>query len=477
MIKYLKYLIICSFIIILTSCSNKEEDFIMDDFDINDITINSYFLDLVLDDEEDNLDVSGKLVYINDRAVLDNIVLMIYPNAYNNGSFFYNVDIEYLKINGKSYDFDYVNSDNTAYKIELDEIININEKIDIDFKYNFSYWDTDRIYENENYFVTMFFYPFVADYTDGEFDLDTYTFSGESYFNEIGNYKVSINVPKEYKVGHSGNLIDEVVLDDRKRLDVELINGRDFSFSAYQDYSIYNSDIEGIDVKILSKKELSDYDRNKVFIYARDTIKMMESKVGDYPYDFLTIELGDIYGMESSTIIYNSDNISETTIVHEIIHQWIYSLIGNNQSNESFFDEALTSYITGLYYKEYYNSYSFDEGYFLSYNSLDFRFTERFKNALGISMLDFVDNFDADYGFVIYIHGATLYKHYVDNFLDSDTDLFFNALKTLYDNYSYKEVTVEEWLNLLEETTGVDITYEWFMMQLNSFQDPSNIPG
>jgi len=477
MFKWFRVFGVFVLLICLVSCNKESVDESFLDFDINDITINTYFLDLYLNDEDNSLDVSGNLVYINDRGALDNIVLMIYPNAYNNNSFFDNVKINYIKINGKEYDYEYANSDHSAYKIELDEIVNINEKINIDFEYSFDYWDTDRIYENDNYYVTMFFYPFVADYTDGEFDTDNYTFSGESYFNEVGDYKVKLNVPSSYTVGHSGKLINEKTLNERTTMEIELNKGRDFSFSAYQDYFVYESEINSIDFKILSKDELSIFEENNVFRYARDTFQMMETKVGDYPYDYFTIELGDIYGMESSSIIYNSINISETTIVHEIIHQWIYSIIGNNQSNESFFDEALTSYITGLYYKEVYNSYSFEEGYFYYYNSLASRFEDRYEDALGKNMLDLVENFGTDYGFIIYTHGATMYKYYVDNFLDGDTDLFFEALETLYNSYSFKEVSVDTWIRLLEDKTEVENTYEWFIMQLSNFQDLNNLPN
>jgi aminopeptidase N len=41
----------------------------------------------------------------------------------------------------------------------------------------------------------------------------------------------------------------------------------------------------------------------------------------------------------------------ETTIVHEIAHQWWYSLVGNDAQGEPWLDEGLASYAQVLYYE------------------------------------------------------------------------------------------------------------------------------
>jgi aminopeptidase N len=42
--------------------------------------------------------------------------------------------------------------------------------------------------------------------------------------------------------------------------------------------------------------------------------------------------------------------VLESTVAHEVAHQWFYNVVGNDQVDEPWLDEALVQYITGLYY-------------------------------------------------------------------------------------------------------------------------------
>jgi aminopeptidase N len=46
----------------------------------------------------------------------------------------------------------------------------------------------------------------------------------------------------------------------------------------------------------------------------------------------------------------------EGTMAHEVGHQWFYSVIGNDQLDEPWLDEALAQYATLLYYQDLYGS-------------------------------------------------------------------------------------------------------------------------
>ena len=50
----------------------------------------------------------------------------------------------------------------------------------------------------------------------------------------------------------------------------------------------------------------------------------------------------------------------ESTVAHEVAHQWFYNLVGNDQADEPWLDEALAQYATGLYYEDAYNASSAD---------------------------------------------------------------------------------------------------------------------
>src|SRR5262249_3028746 len=46
----------------------------------------------------------------------------------------------------------------------------------------------------------------------------------------------------------------------------------------------------------------------------------------------------------------------ESTIAHEVGHQWFYNLVGDDQLDEPWLDESLTQYITWQYYAHQYGS-------------------------------------------------------------------------------------------------------------------------
>ena len=69
-----------------------------------------------------------------------------------------------------------------------------------------------------------------------------------------------------------------------------------------------------------------------------------------------------------------------------------------------------------------------------------------------------------------------MFRYYLDEFLDGDFDLLKEILNEYYDQYNGKEVSLDEFLNLWEEISGVENTKEWFEMNLGEIQDLDNRP-
>ncbi len=44
----------------------------------------------------------------------------------------------------------------------------------------------------------------------------------------------------------------------------------------------------------------------------------------------------------------------ESTVAHEVGHQWFYNGVGNDQHTEPWLDEAVDQYVTGLYFLDQY---------------------------------------------------------------------------------------------------------------------------
>ncbi|BCR35234.1 InlB B-repeat-containing protein [Mariniplasma anaerobium] len=433
-------------------------------------TENTYYFDLVVDDENDRLFVSGQIVYVNDEMDFDELYLKIYPNADNNSINEYNVNFSFLKVNDIEYSVKYSGGDDTTIYLDLEETLYEGETFIIDFEYYFTYWDHGRIASIDSIYYSLFFYPFVAMFDeDTGWQIDNYSFLGESYYNKIGDYYVSLRVPKDYLVAASGAIIETIDGLDYDTFNMYLENGRDFSFSTSINYNLYQKEIEGINYSIYSILPLSNPDKVYSFEYLSDAIAVYEDYVGEYYYDYLNLEYGYVYGMESSGVVYCSYEINETTVVHEVIHQWFYSMIGNDQSNFAFLDEALTTYINYAYFYEIYGVNSSIE-YLESKNSRAPEMINFYNRYYGISLLKKVDEYEgnAGYAYVVYSHGCSMFRYYVDEFLDGDDEVFKTFLREYYNQFNGKEVTLDEFLLLLETSTGVDGTVEWFELMLSS---------
>ena len=479
MCRMKKILIVLALILLLAGCKKVEEDppegYSVGNHEVSEYDINTYYLDIRLDEESDKLYITGEIIYVNDKIDFDELYILLYPNASKQVGDEYNVNIEYLKINGVDIEYSIEGIDDTQIYIELEETLEKNTNFNIEFKYDLKYWEVDRLLVVGDYYLTMFFYPFVSMYDDEGWNLDPYTFRGESYYNDIGDYYVTLNVREDFLVAASGDLVFEEDEGTRKTQYLFLDNGRDFSFSASPDYYFYEREINNIKFKIYSIRRLLSYEIDDSFGYLSNSFEFYGNAIGDYYYDYFTLEYGYIYGMESSGVIYCSEEISEGTVVHEVIHQWFYSMIGNDQGDESFLDESLTTFVTGLYFEEVYGQQGFDN-YYAYRSSLSERLEDRYNQALGSSLIQKVDEFGDDYGLLIYYHGVSIFKYYVDEYLDGNYDRFLEFLSIYYEIYNGKTASIDGFLNLLENFTGVETTHEWFTLQINEMQDLSNTP-
>ena len=453
-----------------TETPYENDDFLLVN-NVEEYTRNAYYLDVELDSINHKLLVSGDIIYVNDKTDFDELFILMYANARNDLGIGDNVVFTKFKINDIDYEVEYSGEDNTSIHVDLDETLHINENAIISFEYEFNYWTRDRIVYMDNYYQTMFFYPYVAVYDEDGWNHDPYTYRGESYYNEMGDYYVSIKAPSDYEVATSGKKIGVINDGDDKIHHLQLENGRDFSFSASSLYYVYKQKINGIDFEIYSIRMLSTTEKTNSFKILEDSFRIFQDYIGDYYYDHFILEYGHIYGMESTGIIYCSEHIDGGTVVHEVIHQWFYSIIGNDQSDYSFIDESLTTFSAGIYYNELYGREG-AQSFFDYRDSLSISKESYYDLYQGVDMLQKVDGYSEGYGYIIYYHGPTLFRYYLDEFLDGDFNRLKIFMNAYYAMYNGEEVTLGAFLSLLETSTGEQGTVDWWMGMLQGLSNP-----
>jgi aminopeptidase N len=123
------------------------------------------------------------------------------------------------------------------------------------------------------------------------------------------------------------------------------------------------------------------------------------------------------------------DVLLESTVAHEVGHQWFYNLVGNDQLDEPWLDESLTQYATWRYYARRYGP----EGEAGWRAALDSRW-ERVDHApipIGLPASNYSGT---EYGAIVYGRGAFFFE------------ALANALgPTVFDAFLLDYVTTHEW--------------------------------
>jgi hypothetical protein len=124
-------------------------------------------------------------------------------------------------------------------------------------------------------------------------------------------------------------------------------NVRDFTLTASPDFRVTSAKVGAIQVSVYSR---AGYPVSTVLGYAEDAIARMARLTGPCPYPTFTVAQsagGD--GMESPELIWIPGGLGgrqlHWLVYHETAHQWFYGLVGSDQANQPFADEAAADHL------------------------------------------------------------------------------------------------------------------------------------
>ena len=186
------------------------------------------------------------------------------------------------------------------------------------------------------------------------------------FFSESSYYTVDITVPAVDTVIHSGDLIQETVEGNNKRVHIESAKPiREFSLAISPSYHLYEEDKDGITFKVyylagnLDHAKLAAKD-------AQDLMAYYSKRFGPYPYK--TFSIAPVYlaygGEQMSNMSFIDTRVFELPrfldryfdflISHETGHQWFYNLIGVNDYTQMWLEEGFNSYFDMEYIADKY---------------------------------------------------------------------------------------------------------------------------
>jgi aminopeptidase N len=139
----------------------------------------------------------------------------------------------------------------------------------------------------------------------------------------------------------------------------------------------------------------------------------------------------------------------ESTVAHEVGHQWFYNLVGDDQLDDPWLDESLTQFVTLQYYADEYGPNG-EQGYL---NSLEGRWASvgRAKIPIGMPVEAYSGQ---EYSAIVYGRGALFFVALRDRMGSESFDAF---LREYTDTLSWGIATPEILQSLAEEHCACEL--------------------
>ena len=292
------------------------------------------------------------------------------------------------------------------------------------------------------------FYPLVPRLLDGEWDVRTAPPGGDTTVSDVSFYQVRITAPPEQSLAATGAEVDR----DRA---VTYVSGpaRDFAF-ALGPFITQEREVDGVAVRGWALEE-HEADLAVMVGSAATQLALLNDLIGPYPYTELDLVdvPGAFGGIEYPGLVtvgtLGGENVIDPT-VHEVGHQWFYGLIGDDQLEEPWLDEAAATYTQVLYHEEA-SRRGYATGMLAFFRDL---IREHPNPDLPIGLP--VEDYDSqlDYGLFVYRKGALFFDALRAELGD---DLFFEFLRSYLDQFRYDIATAAEFQAAAEEICGCDL--------------------
>lgn len=300
--------------------------------------------------------------------------------------------------------------------------------------------------------------PIAAMYENGAWRTDAYNDEGDPFYSRISDYTVVVTAPEYYEIAHTGTELGRKVEDGKKSVYIWAPAVREFAFALINDCARADilCDNGRVAVHAFAK---TDEQAGFAADCAANAIEYFTKKIGSYPYEELFVVPFEIAGgmeypglimIDKQATLYENRGEGALMIGHEVAHQWFYAVVGNDQINAPWLDEALTEYLGCEFLEEYSGSYAAEV------------IAKRYEGFDGLKRIHRIDapmnEMSVFYAYTVYGCGCSLYARLVE---EIGEEAFFEGLKNYY-NANYMGIgTKESLVAAFSLSVGKDMT-DWF---------------
>jgi hypothetical protein len=334
---------------------------------LDELTGASYYLiDLKIDKEYGGISGDQKVRYTNQEdSALDVIYFRLFSNASGSNLKVSDVQVDGFGVEGTS---EYGNS---AFRVPLATALDPGKSTEITLSFTAELpLDMAGNYGLYGYFdgslVLDEFYPVIPVYDDEGWNVDDLASNGDLTYNDVSFYKVRVTAPDALVLAATGEEIERVENDGMQIVTFAAGPVRDFYVAGNEHWVVTTQDYDGTTINIYAAEKLSGV--TMAMNYSGRSLGVFSQYLGDYPYTSFDVAAVPMLalGMEYPGIVtineyyFDLKNSTQsgipasvilpTTVIHEVGHQWFYNLIGSDQADEPWVDEAFTQFITGYFY-------------------------------------------------------------------------------------------------------------------------------
>lgn len=199
--------------------------------------------------------------------------------------------------------------------------------------------------------------PILAVYNN-EWKANDYEVIGDPFFSESSDYDVQITTPLEYRVYATGDE-EEKVEQGQRITQIKADQVREFVFAVSSNHRVLTG-VTKDNVKVNIYYRYADEEQIKNTLkLSIGMLEYMNQRVGSYPYTELDIFENEMFitGMEYPAMVFvQSKRLNSPagiqTVLHEVVHQWFYNIVGNDPLNEPWLDEGMATYFTDEFLKK-----------------------------------------------------------------------------------------------------------------------------
>ncbi|MBC7224939.1 MAG: hypothetical protein H5T59_11825, partial [Anaerolineae bacterium] len=304
------------------------------------------------------------------------------------------------------------------------------------------------------------FYPLVAVYDEPGWNEEIPAEHGDMVHSDIAFYRVVWQAPEGYVLAATGSVVGE---DERDGTHTwTLVSGpvREFNLALSRDYQVATREAaSGVRLRSFHLPERAAAGE-ATLQYAQQAMDLYESLFGPYPYrelDLAEAEIGAA-GIEypgfilvAQSLYAREDPFLEFVVAHEVAHQWWYNLVGNDQVEEPWLDEALANYSTVLYFGRVHGPDAADA----LLEAFRQRYEDLVQQGRDAPIAQPATAFSpADYGPIVYQKGAL----FLDALRAQMGDQAFLALLRQYQaQYRYRIAHGRDFQRVAESVAGRDL--------------------